>query len=717
MHKKLYLLAAMSISTAAAANTNQLALEEINVVGERNENSALNLDDTIKTGSRLGLTLREMPASVSVADRAFIEAQGALDTQNVVNTLPGINASANPGYGGFVTYRGFSQNQITQLFNGIGMSYSSSNRPVDAWIYDRVELIGGPSTFLYGAGAVGGSINYITKVANREENDTQARIRYGSYDNSELSVGANQALNPDDDIRHYARIDVSRTSGNGYIDRNKRESTSIATSLLSDISPKLSHTLALEYQEDREESPYWGSPILNPVAGTMRIDEDRRFENYNVEDGRYEQRVQWARSITDYKFSEATSLQNTFYHYQAQRDYRNLENYIYNSDNTQINRSSAYLQRHDQTVNGNRIELRHDNFIIGLPTKWSAGFDISHNQQILHPLSTGAYDTIDPDHFDPDSFYDIPGVAGGLKKVRKHDVKTQAVFFENSLNLTDNLSLLTGLRYDDLNMEVTNYGTVTATNPAFFKRHWNPITGRAGLVYKLSPMANAYVQYSTAADPPAGGLASATFSQVQNFDLSKGSQIEVGSKFELLDGRASATIAAYEIVREDFAIRNPNNPLETIQAGQQTSRGIELAGKLQATSSFLLEGNVAFVDAQYDDFYESISGVAVSREGNAPTNVPDYVANLWLTYAIAPQWEVGADARHVALVYADNANTLKAPAYTLYGAFARYTVKEGTTITARARNLTDEIYAKQAYGTLYYQGAPRTFEVAIDTHF
>ena len=77
----------------------------------------------------------------------------------------------------------------------------------------------------------------------------------------------------------------------------------------------------------------------------------------------------------------------------------------------------------------------------------------------------------------------------------------------------------------------------------------------------------------------------------------------------------------------------------------------------------------------------------------------------------------GVDARYVGSVYADNANTLKAPAYTLFGTFARYRLDEHTTITGRVRNLTDEVYAKQAYGLQYYMGAPRTFEVAVDMRF
>ncbi|MGB4072334.1 TonB-dependent receptor [Pseudomonas sp.] len=710
----------LSPCNLAWANHAPIELDALTIEGTLEKPSGVVLDQPIKTGSRLGLTARETPASVSVSDRSIIEARGAKDTQDVINTMTGVNASANPGYGGYVSYRGFTAGQITQLYNGIGMSYSSATRPVDAWIYDRVELIGGPSTFLYGAGAVGGSINYITKLASREEQAVEGRVRYGSYDSSELAIGVNHALSSDPDPKHFARLDVSRTAGNGYMDRNDRESTSTAFSILSDLTPNLSHTLALEYQEDKENSPYWGSPLLNPVGDSMKIDEDRRFENYNVEDGRYEQRVRWVRSIIDYQINDSTSLQNTLYHYDAQRDYRNLENYVYNADNSRLNRYAALLQRHDQQVNGNRFELRHDNQLFGLFSQWSAGMDYSVNQQKLHPNSqfnASPYDTIDPDHFDPGSFYDIPGVSSGLQKVRKHEVTTLAGFLENRLELSERLSLLTGLRYDHLHMEVTNYGTVTPTSPAFFERTWEPLTGRAGLVYELTPAANVYVQYSTAADPPAGSLASATYSQVGLYDLTTGEQWEVGSKFDFLDGRGSATVALYQIVRRDFTVRDSSNPNLTVQAGQQTSRGIELAGKLQVTPKLLAEANYAYVDAQYDEFNEKVGSASVSREGNSPTNVPDNVANFWLTYDIAPAWQAGVDARYVAAVFADNANSLEAPSYSLYGAFARYRVDEHTAVTARVRNLTDEIYAEQAYGTLYYMGAPRTFEVAIDTRF
>lgn len=679
--------------------------------------SGLVLDEPIKTGSRLGLSARQTPASVSVANRAVIEARGARDTQEVINGMTGINASANPGYGSFIAYRGFTQNQITQLFNGINLGYGSAARPIDAWMVDRVELIGGPSTFLYGAGAVGGSINAISKLASRDEQVLEGRLRYGSFDESELAFGINQPLGDGTDARHFARLDFSQGNSNGYIDRNERETRSLGFSLLSDLTPQLSHTLALEHLEDKEDSPYWGSPVLNGTSRTMKIDKSRRFENYNVADGRYEQRVRWARSIIDYRVSEQSSLQNTLYHYDSQRDYRNLEGYRYLPGNTRVERSAAYLQRHQQSMLGNRLELHHEHQLLGLPSQWSLGLDVSRMRQTLYPRSGGVFDNVDADHFDPGRFYAIPGMASGLQKQRRHQVDSRALFLENHLQLSERLALLSGLRYDDLQMEVDNYAAVSPTSPAFFTRSWEPISGRLGLLYELTPAANLYLQYSTSADLPAGSLASATYSNVGLFDLSKGEQWELGSKFDFLDGRAAATVALYQIVRRDFAVRDTNNPNNFVQAGQQTSRGVELAGRIQLTPQLLAEANYAFVRARFDDFTDNVGGIAVSREGNRPANVPRSVANAWLTYSPTSAVQLGVDSRYVSSAYASTANTSKVPSYMLYGAFARYRFDEHMALTARLRNLTDEVYAKQAYGGQYYMGAPRAFDVALDLRF
>ena len=120
--------------------------------------------------------------------------------------------------------------------------------------------------------------------------------------------------------------------------------------------------------------------MLNPYAGELKIDKSRRRENYNVADGRYEQRVRWLRSILEYRVSDSTRWRNTFYHYDAERDYRNLETYRYNADNSGVVRSNAFLQRHDQQLSGNRFELQHSQPLFRTGQRLGAGLRLQHQQ-------------------------------------------------------------------------------------------------------------------------------------------------------------------------------------------------------------------------------------------------------------------------------------------------------------------------------------------------
>ncbi|PBJ22857.1 putative TonB-dependent receptor BfrD precursor [Pseudomonas ogarae] len=710
---RLTTLALLAGSTCAWAQDTTLNLPTsyINASADQPKPAThLDLDTPLESGSRLNLSARENPASVSVADRKTMERIGARNFQDAANALPGVNASAPPGWGGYVSYRGFNGAQISQLFNGINLQYGGAARPVGAWIYDRVELLGGPSSFLNGSGAVGGSLNVITKLANREEDTFEGRMSYGRYDTWETAVGFNKALNSGDGPRHYARLDYSRTSSNGYIDRQENGAGNLAFSLLSDINDRLSHTLAIEYLEEKEDSPYWGTPVLQPLTGKLQIDKHNRFNNYNVEDGRYEQRTRWIRSITDYQLDDNTQLRNTFYHYDGQRDYRNLEVYRYNSDNSAIARSGGYRQRHDQEVNGDRIELTHQAQLFGLASDWALGVDYNTNQQTNYPLSKGAFDTIDPNGFEPGHFLDIPGMDAPRSKGRSTWTDTSSAFVENRTRLTEQLALITALRYDHIDFEVVDHAA-----QARLDKRWDAITGRLGLVYDLTSNVSLYTQYSTSAEPPGGTLTSASIAQVGDFDLSTGRQFEVGSKFDFLDGRGSATAAAYRIVRKNISVPSSTVPNTTEQAGQQTSTGIELAASFKITPKLLAAGNFSWVRAEYDEFNETIAGVVFSRKGKNPVNIPDRVANLWLTYDVAPDWQLGADVRYVSSVYANTANTTWVPSYTVYGLSMTHDLDKHVQVSARLRNLTDEVYARFIHqsNTQYYVGEPRSLEIAV----
>ncbi len=672
------------------------------VTGSEVKANVISLDTPTEAASRLGLTHRENPVSVSVADRALMEQIGARDLQDAVNILPGVNLASLPGSGAFVSYRGFTSSQVNQLFNGIPLAYVISARPVNAWIYERVEAVGGPSSFLYGASSVGGSLNYVTKTAERVEQDITGRLSYGRFDTTESAFGINRELNE----TNWVRFDYSHNTSKGYIDDNEKSANTMAFSWLSDISNRLSHTLAFEYQEETVDSPYWGTPTLNPQVGTLSIDKSIRHNNYNVEDGLYEQRVRWLRSVTDYQWSDKTALRNTFYHYRAERDYRNLESYRYDANNTQLTRSGLYLQRHEQELTGNRFELTHHGELFDRRSDWALGFDYNVNHHTGFPTPNGATDVVDPYQFEAGYIADFSTDA--LREGRSNRVKMISMFVENRQGLTDRLSLISALRYDHIDFSLL-------PSPGDEKKtsQWNTLSGRLGLVFDINADTSIYAQYSTSAEPPGGTLTTSSNQAIDDFDISDGRQYEIGTKFSYWDGRGQATVAAYHIVREDFLTRDPNNSSQFIQVGQQTSNGLELASSLQLTPNLTASANVAFVDARYDEYFEG----GVSYKDKTPRSVPKRVANLWLVYEPTPVWELGVGTRYVDSVYANSANTQKLPSYTLFDAFAAYSVNAHLDVTVRGRNLSDKVYAYTGSRTQYYVAEPRSVELSLDLKY
>jgi len=682
-------------------------------------NGQLNLDLPAETGSRLGLTPRETPASVTRVDREVIEARGAQNTQEILRAVPGVTAHDAPGSIG-VSYRGFGSGSIGQMFNGISVQYSIAARPVDSWIYDRVEVIGGPSSFLFGSGAVGGSINYISKLAERRT-ISEARVRLGTENLKEASIGLNRRIagNGGDrnagGVAHYARIDLNHRDSKGWTEGTQRQATQLATSLLSDLGGGFTHTLAYEFQDENVERPYWGTPLLNPIAGTVRIDEGTREKNYNSADGLYAQQVHWLRSIAEWHVNDALRLGNTFYVYDALRDYRNVERYRFTPDNTAVIRSAAYLQRHDHEVIGDRIDGLVEGQIAGRRSDWAFGLEVSVNRQTRFPTSVPAtVSTVDPYQFITENFFDIPGMTPELRPDRDNKVTTVALTLENRTQLQPALSLVTALRHERIDLELTNRREVNAANPASYERSYHPTTGRIGLVWQATPEAALYAQVATAADPPSGVLSTASFADVRNnTELTTGRQIEAGAKLDFWSGKGTATLAAYRITRRNIATQDPNNSTLTILVGEQSAEGVELAVGVQPTRDWSVQGNLSVVDAQYENHQQG----GVSLAGRTPANTPETVANLWVTHAFTPALRASIGVRRVGSVYADAANTLSWPSYTLVDLGLSLALRRDVSLVARIRNATDRVHALNVGTSSVYLGAPRTADIALHAAF
>ncbi|MEG0447170.1 MAG: TonB-dependent receptor, partial [Comamonas sp.] len=197
--------------------------------------------------------------------------------------------------------------------------------------------------------------------------------------------------------------------------------------------------------------------------------------------------------------------------------------------------------------------------------------------------------------------------------------------------------------------------------------------------------------------------------------LTKGRQIELGLKQQLGNGRGEWTVAVFDIAKKDIITRDPNRPSESIQGGKQSSKGVEFTAALNATKSLRFEGNLAYVDAQFDELREGSSGI--SRAGNRPANIPQYSANLWAHYSVS-DWRASLGLRHVGSRFNDNANTSVLPGYTVADAVLSWQFNPKTRLSLVGRNLTNKTYAASAYGsTQWLLGNRRSFEITAHMRF
>src|SRR5690606_24421614 len=144
--------------------------------------------------------------------------------------------------GNAVTWRGFSAGQVSQLFNGIDVQYATiAARPVDAWQYERVEDIGGPTSFLHGVGAVGGAIDSVTRRAGLQHDTARAMAARRSHSDGTVAFGANLR---DAGARQALAVDLSAREAAGWVDAQSRSALVTAVSWRARLAPALEHTLA-----------------------------------------------------------------------------------------------------------------------------------------------------------------------------------------------------------------------------------------------------------------------------------------------------------------------------------------------------------------------------------------------------------------------------------------------------------------------------------------
>lgn len=686
---------------ASLAHAGHHNMEVVEVHGRSLGGNGLALHTQNSAASRLGLAIKDIPASVSVIDQEAIAVKGDFSGTAAVTRATGFSSSATPGNGGTSTsVRGFNgHSSVVYSYDGTRLHVGSGtvNFPADTWTVERVEVLRGPGSVINGVGAIGATVNYVPKKPSFEPVASEIAITAGSFDLQRYAVGSGGQLNS----RLAYRFDAVNHSTHGYVGHAEEERTAIAGALLFKPAENLELQLSVDYA-DTDASAYWGTPLVNG-----RIPDSLRKRNYNAADGVVAYEDLWPRLQLKWRISEAVQLRSDTYYLTSERHWRNIESYDYNAGTGQVDRSSYLEIFHQQEQLGNRSDLLFNLDVGGMASRLNVGFEVNkiHFSQINNSPYLGSSSV--------DLYRPVPGSwADGVVSETTRDFDSEtlqyAVFVDNVLELNQHWHVVAGVRRDEMNFEREDLARSNGQPAEFMDADFSGTSWRLGGVYKPTANTSLYAQYSTAVDA-IQSLLSATD---PSLDLAEGEQFEVGIKQQWLDGRLQYTLSLYDITKSDLLSRDPGGIQR--QIGEQSSRGVEFEVFWRPVDQFSVEFNLALTNPEYEEFVSN----AVDYSGNTPRSVPEKTANLWLSWQFAPAWSVAGGARYVGERYLNDANTAELPDYTVFDATVQWQVNRNTRLSLRGKNLSDtRDYVLAPYGNQWILADGRSVEVGVSYGF
>lgn len=694
-HEKKILAAAVfaacgGYASSAAAQATGQGVEEILVFGTQGARDS-------STGSRLDLTLLETPATVDIIDGDAIRARMDTSVLEAATRSAGITNESNPGNGGFsVCSRGFcGQGAVTKLYDGMNLYNAAGTMtfPFDTWSIERVEVLKGPSSVMYGEGGIGGAINVLPRRPERSRSG-EARLIGGEDGTQFIGIDYTNALG---DSAAF-RVDYSDSQSDNWVEPNgDSEAQMLAFAVQWDVSDDFKLSARIDSGE-QDAMRYFGIPNANGdfVRDFVGI-------NFNVSDGEVHYEDDSIRLRAEWQASDTFGVQADLFQLTTDRFWKNTEAYFYDDAAQLVERWDPLVLGHDMEHTGLRTSFSFTPSGGGM--RAAVGFEVNdvsfeRPTNFFTPANSAGitfdeFDVVDPYDFQPGVLADI--TTAPYAPDTFSDVSQWAVFGEAQFNPSDRFAIVAALRMDDYDTQIVRLGR------AGIDQQVDDVTGRIGFVYDLSDDTALYGQYGTGSTHPSNSIVTGSVNN-REAEMIESEQIEIGLKHQV-DGTGFAwNVALFDITRNNLIYDNPNsgNPDDVFVIPEQTSQGIEVGFTYTVSDSFQLYGNAAPLNLEDE------------TGGNPGTYAPEQTANLGFMWGIGDSVRILADARYVG----ERFGGIPMPSYTVVDASVRFDLNDTFGFTLKADNLFDELYASSNYyEETWSVGKPRTASIAFDFSF
>ena len=598
---------------------------------------------------KLPIPLRSTPASVSVVPQALLANQGGIVLGDALRNVSGVNCQTGNGVFDYFMIRGFNS-----LDNGLVMTDGTAEPEVmfyNMYNLERVEVLKGPSAFLYGGNPLSGTVNLVRKTPVFD-NFLHLGGSYGQFNAFRSTLDAGIA---DPEKGLALRLNGLWQRSDFYRNDKENETYAVNPAFTWRINERSTMQLNYEYTNSQYK-PDAGIPLqfnLETMALDLLPDVDRQT-SYQTPFDESDQTMQRLKADFHTQLSSRVTLHNKAYY--SDLDWISngtllLGAFPMPDGSYSVGRTMTFLDSREKLL-GNQLEAQLSFHTGALKHTVLGGVELRRTtNEFLLELAPP------PSQFLPNGLPPLD-LSNPVETVNRRDdiavfplqtgdvtSTTVAPYLVNHMRFSRAFQLFFGGRYDNIQFEKTGSGAGTDTLADRSYTHFSPMVGAV-----ISPAENTslYANFGQSFAPPSAQAA-------RVLDAEESRQIEAGIRQELLGGRLNATLAVYQLTKENIAI--PDQFGIPSQVGDQESRGVEVEIVAEPLRNWLAFINYAYTDAELTNFNEFVQTGSddfgqpqytfFDRSGNTPAFVPEHLVNLWTTREFTNGFGLGAGLRYL----------------------------------------------------------------------
>ncbi|GGC09756.1 ferric siderophore receptor [Oxalicibacterium flavum] len=635
------------------------------------------------TATKSDIPLMETAQTVNIVTADQIEIQNAESLSQALQYTAGVHAlgGENTTSDGMVI-RGFNVTGSAPMYlNGTKLTRNTFSGVSEPYAMERIELLKGPASVLYGNAAPGGIINMVTKQPQLETL-RELKLQLGSFDRKQIAGDFSGKITEDGSLSYrftglVRRSDTATDYAND--DRNFG-----AASIRWQPTDDTSLTLFANLQDNDTVSvyglPFEGTAVANPNG---RIAHDRFIGEPGF--NRFDSENQTLGYLLSHKLNETLTFRQNLLYFHGRTNHADIwMDGFSTADQRNILRGAYTRDDKDRSFSiDNQLEAKWRSGNIENTTLIGVDYSRQRFDRVQYGGSVAMLDVYSPIYGSPVTLNATPQT-DGLDKSRQ-----LGLYAQQHMKFDDRWVLTLGGRYDKVDASYDD--RISGASETVFDD--NAFTGRIGLVRLFENGWAPYVSYSQSFEPSSGRSFSGNA-----FKPTEGEQYEIGIRYRPPGANHSFTASVYELTQQNVTTTDLANPGYSIQEGEIRSRGLELEAHAQFDNGLNLIASYAYID---NAVTKSNSGTEGNREGGVPRNM----AALWLDYRMNDALSFGGGVRYFGSSK-NFTNTVDVSSYTVMDAVASYRFTPEWLLSLNLTNILDKRYVTCSYACFY--GTPRS---------